>query len=341
MYKLALVGECYGEEDVQYQKSFLGKSGAQLNELLGDAGLNRADCYLTSVFKERPRGDDPENFFCKRTEGDVDLSRRAVRKGLYLRSEYAWHLDALRDELTQLRPNLVVVLGSISAWAIMGSASISKIRGTCTTSDFLPAQKLLATFSPREVLRQYDARYVTILDLQKAQRESATPDLVRPVREIWMDPGLEDMERFLEEHLAPSPLIGFDIETAFKQITCIGFASSAARAIVVPFLDYRKPGGHYWSTLDEELRAWDWVRRALATAGAKVGQNTLYDIQYLWRLYGMAPTNYRHDTMLLHHSLLPESQKSLGFLGSVYTNEIAWKPNRPRGKHQEKPEDQE
>jgi hypothetical protein len=31
------------------------------------------------------------------------------------------------------------------------------------------------------------------------------------------------------------------------------------------------------------------------------------------------------DTMLLHHSMYPELPKSLGFLGSIYTNEAAWK----------------
>jgi hypothetical protein len=29
--------------------------------------------------------------------------------------------------------------------------------------------------------------------------------------------------------------------------------------------------------------------------------------------------------MLLHHALQPESEKGLGFLGSVYTNEASWK----------------
>jgi hypothetical protein len=31
------------------------------------------------------------------------------------------------------------------------------------------------------------------------------------------------------------------------------------------------------------------------------------------------------DTMLLHHAMYPELPKSLGFLGSIYTNESAWK----------------
>jgi hypothetical protein len=36
--------------------------------------------------------------------------------------------------------------------------------------------------------------------------------------------------------------------------------------------------------------------------------------------------------MLLHHALQPESEKSLGFLGSIYTGEASWKLMRQRGK---------
>jgi hypothetical protein len=31
------------------------------------------------------------------------------------------------------------------------------------------------------------------------------------------------------------------------------------------------------------------------------------------------------DTMLLHHAIQPESLKGLGFLGSIYSDERAWK----------------
>ena len=57
----------------------------------------------------------------------------------------------------------------------------------------------------------------------------------------------------------------------------------------------------------------------------KVFQNGLYDIHRLWRGYGLAVRNAEHDTMLLHHALQPESPKGLDYLGSIYTNEAAWK----------------
>jgi DNA polymerase I-like protein with 3'-5' exonuclease and polymerase domains len=105
----------------------------------------------------------------------------------------------------------------------------------------------------------------------------------------------------------------------------IGFAPRTDLAIVIPFYDMRKEGYVHWSTPEEEREAWRWVKRYCLSPSAKVLQNGLYDLHFLWRRYGITVRNPRHDTMLLHHALQPESEKGLGFLGSVYTNEASWK----------------
>jgi hypothetical protein len=64
----------------------------------------------------------------------------------------------------------------------------------------------------------------------------------------------------------------------------------------------------------------------------KIFQNALFDTNRLWRGYGVTFGGDIEDTMLMHHALQPESQKDLGFLGSVYTNEPAWKLMRTREK---------
>lgn len=172
-----------------------------------------------------------------------------------------------------------------------------------------------------------------MLDWQKAKREREFAELRRPLREIWTEPNLEDIREFASKYLANAPVIAFDIETAQGQITCISFAGSVDRAIVIPFWDERNSDGNYWRSLDDELTAWDLVASILGGPAEKLGQNGMYDMQYLWQFYGIPVNNYAHDTMLLHHSLHPESDKGLGFLGSVYTNEAAWKTERGRGKH--------
>ena len=54
------------------------------------------------------------------------------------------------------------------------------------------------------------------------------------------------------------------------------------------------------------------------------GQNFSYDVQYLWRL-GIPVPNWGDDTMIIHHAMQPEMEKGLGFLASIYTDELAWK----------------
>ena len=63
----------------------------------------------------------------------------------------------------------------------------------------------------------------------------------------------------------------------------------------------------------------------------KLGQNYLYDLQYILPM-GISPTRVARDTMLLHHAWFPELQKGLGFLGSIYTSEPAWKLMRRQRK---------
>jgi DNA polymerase I-like protein with 3'-5' exonuclease and polymerase domains len=72
------------------------------------------------------------------------------------------------------------------------------------------------------------------------------------------------------------------------------------------------------------------VQALLESEIPKVFQNGMFDINYLTRA-GIYVRNCAHDTMLLHHVLYPELPKGLGFLGSIYSNESAWKLLRKHG----------
>lgn len=189
----------------------------------------------------------------------------------------------------------------------------------------LQGVKILPIYHPAAVLRDHSLRHVTILDLKKAAREAAFPDIRRPQREVWIEPTIADLHTFYNQYLAAAPEISIDIETQGRLITCIGFAPSPDRAIVVPFRDQRQHDWNYWRTPGEEVAAWKWVRKVCCnTPARKVFQNGMYDAHFLWKEAGI-PVPVHEDTMLLHHSLQPESPKGLGFLGSCYTNEASWK----------------
>lgn len=333
MTKIAIVGEAWGETEAQWKRPFVGAAGDELNRMLQDAGLLREECFLTNVFNLHPDRNDITTLCSSKTEGDYIPGLPALTKGKYVRREYKAELDRLYSELEQVRPNVVLALGNTACWALLRQTAISKLRGAVALSPVVEGLKVIPTYHPAAILRQYDLRPVTVLDIMKAKRESAFPEVRRVSREIWLDPTIADIERFYHEHVLSSKRMAVDIETAAGQITCVGFAPSPDRCLVIPFWDYRNADGSYWRSFEEELLAWDWVQRLCATDVPKVGQNGLYDLYYLWTVYGIPILNYDDDTMLLHHSLQPESPKGLDFLGSVYTNEPAWKTHRPKGKH--------
>jgi hypothetical protein len=297
--------------------------------MLSEAGIHRADCFLTNVFNLRPRPtNDIENLCSSEKAGGYP----PLRTGKYLRPEYFPEVHRLLKELRDIKPNVTILLGNTAAWALLHNTGIRKIRGTIVGSTVIPGLKCIPTYHPAAILRQWDLRAVTVLDLAKAKRESDFPGIRRPERTVYIEPTLTDLEWYYNEYISRATSLTFDIETAGNQITCIGFAPDSRSAIVVPFVDPRKPEASYWGTLQDELAAWAFVRKVLSHPCKKSGQNTLYDIHFLWRGYGIPVVNYDEDTMLMHHALQPESEKGLGFLGSVYTNEASWKIMRTRGK---------
>lgn len=325
MVKMALVGEAWGEHEEHQRAPFVGPAGWVLNSMLRDAGIARHECYLTNVFNLRPRPTNKIENLCA-PKKEIHHALPCLSSGKYIRDEYLGELDRLYSELRVHKPNVAVALGGTAAWALLRDGRISKLRGAIAESPVINGLKVLPTYHPSYVLQGgHEARYVTILDLQKARREAEFPEVRRPIRIIYTEPLLHDLDRFYEAHIRPAKCLAVDIETRDNQITCIGFAPATNMALVVPFEDLRKPGGSYWGSVEAEVAAWKWVRDVLDSPTPKVFQNGLYDLHRLWRGYGIPVRNAEHDTMLLHHALQPESPKGLDYLGSIYTDEAAWK----------------
>lgn len=351
-----LLGEAMGENEVRIGKGFVGASGIELLRMLNESGvieltsfdweyINRfyqegnpklidavwqlhPEVYRSNVFQLHPQGNRIEAFCGGKGEGIYGFP--ALIKGKFVRKEFQPQLERLSDELVAVNPNLVICLGNTALWALGGKTGVSKLRGTTSISTHTATgYKILSTYHPAAVLRQWELRPVTVIDLTKAKRESKYAEIRRPKREIWIEPSCDDIERFYQEHILGCRILSVDIETSGNQITCIGFAPRSDLAIVIPIHDSRAKNRSYFPTRELELQVWGIIRRILEDGTIrKVFQNGAYDIAFLWRSVGIKVYGASEDTMLLHHSLQPESLKGLGFLGSVYTDEGAWKSER-------------
>ncbi len=358
MKPIILLGEAWGQNEARISKALVGASGVELLRMLDEAGAitltsedrsyiskfyergdpNQLDMvwqmhpefFRLNVFNFHPPSNAIESLCGDKTQAIKGYPKLTSKSPGYLRAEFSIHLERLGDEILRIDPNLIVCLGNTPLWALAGRTGISKLRGTtCLSTHTVSGYKLLCTYHPAAVLRQWELRPTTIIDLGKIPHEAGFDEVRRPNCEIWIEPGLDDIRAFIHAHIHSCKILSVDIETAGSQITCIGFAPRRDLAIVIPIHDSRTKTGCYWASGEDELQCWSLVRRVLEDKSiAKVFQNGLYDIAFLWRAYGIGVKGATEDTMLLHHALQPEALKGLAFLGSVYTNHGPWKSER-------------
>ena len=358
---ILLLGDAHGETEAQFGAPLIGASGIELIRMLSESGLltlspvdrdllshyyrtsnpkhlislwaQHPEIARTNVFNRQPPGNDLAHFLGAKSDGIPGYpllklpTTRYKPPGNFVRAEFAPELDRLGDEILAHDPNLIVCLGNVALWALTGETGVGRLRGTTLLSTLTATgYKLLPTYHPATILRSYDNRPVVIADLRKARTESTFPDLRRPRREIYIEPSLDDVREFLETHCRNGSLISVDIETNGDRVTCIGFAPAGDLAIVIPFDDSRSANGSYWPDGRSEVACWRLVKDLLEDDRVpKLFQNGAYDITFLWRSMKIRVRGAAEDTMLLHHALQPEALKSLGFLGSIYANDLAWK----------------
>lgn len=357
--KIALVGEAPGEQEELTGLPFMGASGQDLARTFKTfCGIELSSIYLTNVLMERPPQNKLENWLVRVKEAREEYVQllpklkldwpdfpwpdtycwSETNKSGYIPASRIYELARLREELIKCRPNLVIAHGALAVWALLGTAGIRKVRGAIAESTLIPGLKVLPTNHIAACYRDWSLYPTLVMDLVKASREAEFPEIRRPSREIWIEPTLGDLNVF-EKKLEEAPYISFDCEWPHGLISCVGFSPSPDLALVVPFTDYRKPGYHYWDKKEDEIAAWNWVRKILEGPKPKLAQNGISDVQVLNQQISIRVNNLVHDTMLLHHSIYSESEKGLGFLGSIYTNEASWKLMRIDSKQMEKRDD--
>lgn len=368
MKPVFILGEAMGPSEAVTSSCLIGPSGAELIRQLGEAGVIQLtpfdrdyihkyyaesnpehieaiwalhpEVYRTNVFAIHPPKNDLSWFCGPKSEALSGYPQLITSKlksmphytGPYVRQEFENELDRLASEILSRDPNIIVCLGNTALWALAGKTGITKVRGTTLLSTHTVADyKLLPTYHPAAIIREWTNRPTVIADLMKAERESHFPEIRRPHREIWIEPSLEDITLFHETHIRNCDILSVDIETSGSRITCIGFAPSPRLALVIPFDDSRSKSGNYWPTREAELKCWRIIRRILGDGSIrKLFQNGVFDVAFLWRAYGIKTLGCAEDTMLLSHALHPESLKGLGYLGSIYSEEGQWKHMRKK-----------
>ncbi len=125
---IVLVGEAPGREEDEKGFPFVGEAGRLLDRILFAMKLSRQDVYICNVIKCRPPNNrDPEP------------------------DEITACEQFLKQQLTVIRPQLIIALGRFASQALLqSSAPIGRLRGHWHEYQGIP---LMPTFHPAYLLR--------------------------------------------------------------------------------------------------------------------------------------------------------------------------------------------
>lgn len=307
-YKIVIVGEAWGEVEEKEGKPFVGTAGRVLDGILDEVGLPRAMCHITNVVNARP----PNNNF------------GIFYNGQNPTPELMEHRTRLQNEIVSHQPNLIVCLGVEAMRAVCGDQyrTIEQWRGSVIQT---PLGKAMPTIHPAAVLREWLYRPAVVADFSRALVEMEFPEIRRRERKLIIGRDFDVVMAELER-LKGVENVAFDIETETSQITCIGFSDRPDWAICIPF--WYGASGSLWSQ-EQELAIWEAVRGILeAESPKKIGQNGIYDMEFLRNTMSIDVRGYDFDTMLGFHTLYPELPCGLDYLVSIYTDHPYYKFGR-------------
>ena len=156
--KLMLVGEQPGDVEDLSGHPFVGPAGKLLYRALAEAGVDRAQVYVTNVvkhFKWEPRG--KRRIHKKPNAGEMAACR-------------PW----LDTEIAVVKPRAIMCLGATAAQTLLGRAfRVTAHRGEFLTSPLAPL--VLATVHPSSLLRAPDGE----------SRRRETTAFIEDLRMVW------------------------------------------------------------------------------------------------------------------------------------------------------------
>lgn len=314
--KIVIVGEAPGTQEIKTGLPFVGGAGDVLTRMLGVAGIDRQECFITNVAHVQPPKND-FNWFLKPKP----------------RPELIQGIIQLKKDLGEIKPNLVIALGGQPLRFLTGMQGISKWRGSILPCKLEIGLKVIATYHPAYILRMWDYKAVAELDLKRCAAQAKFPEIRRPQRELILNPSQAD-SIWLKGELLKADLMAVDIECTESsngwRLSCVGFSDKASRAVVWPC-------DNPWQVAI--------IKELCESAVPKAFQNGMFDVTVLGDNGIHVPySTFVWDTMLGHHALFTECaggsdemsalggkkkqaaiMKGLGFQTSIYTEEPYYK----------------
>jgi len=199
--KVMIVGEAPGEREVAEGQPFVGFSGQEMSKMLQEAGIMRSECFVTNVVRIRPPGNDI-NAFIAQKKSDIS-SQHIMLRDKFVLPAVRDGFELLKREIEMCQPNVIIAFGNVALWALTGSWGITSWRGSVMECDLELAlgykPKVVPTYHPASILRQWSWRQIAIHDLRRAASQSKFREVIRPQYNFFVRPSFDQVMGVLHE----------------------------------------------------------------------------------------------------------------------------------------------
>ena len=277
--EVMFVGQAPGREEDLRGKCFVGPAGQLLTQAITEYSLKPA--YITNLVKCFPPQDrDPQ-------APEIEACK-----------------PYLMEEIKELEPKIIVLLGNIPLKAVLGLTKITELSGKLIVRD---GQKYFPLLHPSFILRyphnqaMFENHLKELRRLIKGEEKSKVETEQATVK---------DAKRLLKA----SDEIAFDYETtgieehSAGKIRCLGI-SDGDKAL---WVDAQEPG---FSTLARDM---------LGSGLVKIAQSSNFERRVSKENLGVYPVNLKWDTLAMHFLLDENSMHNLDVLAGKYLDAPNW-----------------
>lgn len=339
---VVVLTDCPLDLELKEKKPYCSQSAAALFRDLARVGVPRGRIHATYVFPFRPEKGDISSLFLTPSLPETEYVHWPMSKKDKI-VNYAFNeLCALRAELQQVQPQLIICAGRWALYFLTGETTYAETKkspfGTLLKwrashlqlGDFweyetphivLPILPPASTWQlpAMEVVMKQDMNRVSVL--AKAVSTGTIGEFRHPEENFLVEPSFAEARAWLHgllnrlneaNRMVP---VAFDVETRDGFEDCVGIAFSEKDAFCLPFASKETP--YYWEE-QQEVELYGLLREVMLHPNIQhIGQNYSYDMQYFWRdlFLRVSPA---HDTMVMHHTLFAGMEKNLAFLASLY-----------------------
>lgn len=297
------------------QLGFSGQSRLLLETLRGN-GFDMSNVYVKTILKSYSSDANKQHFG---TKTKAAVNGYQYRCKAYISKELDEAIKAHHEAVEYYKPKVIIALGNIGHLAHDGEGSVSDWRGSELK---FKDSFVIPTYSIHVLNKMMEWKFIFNQDIRRARHVYARGTIGRK-EYFTIAPMYEQARMCLVTLLTKAArcgdegkklLLGVDIESASRHITCLGIAWEKDKAICIPYISADKENFY---TFPEELALRELTKQLLTHKHVEtVGQNFNYDAGKIAHRLGFM-TNLNHDTMLAWHVAYPGLPKNLGFIASM------------------------